>query len=421
VENKIGISRNGAAWPAVALLLCIFGAQAALAAAGRAAMVHAANGNLAAFSGGVNANGASFAAASSGYGTDSQGFAAAYQGSARSGVAAAAGAGTADGAFAVNWTAGQTVSFGASFRLPTGFHTATQGQQLLLAWNSAPGVDGSTQQGGVMIDYSTNLAYLVTNTTSSGQTSQQILAGPFAIPVGKWFTLQVRQLLGAGTARSAVFVNGTKVVSSTAPNFSEQQIVQVGLGIVQLSGGAQNGAVSLKLDKAYAALYTGYVNPLQSDRYLVGRTDMGVDFCMTRNEPIRALGDGIVVGISPDWFLGQPYLWYQLLDGPDAGRYVYVAEQIRGLARVGALISAGQVVARYKRDGTCIETGWSAGNGATMAQATTGYHEGEVTKAGVAFARFLKSLGMRGRFEYATRRVGGAWSPRFQNPWTQGP
>jgi hypothetical protein len=67
--------------------------------------------------------------------------------------------------------------------------------------------------------------------------------------------------------------------------------------------------------------------------------------------------------------------------------------------RIGTQLSAGQPVAYYKRAGTCIETGWSAVNGATLAQATTGYFEGQVTRAGVSFARFLISLGVRGPFE----------------------
>jgi hypothetical protein len=58
-------------------------------------------------------------------------------------------------------------------------------------------------------------------------------------------------------------------------------------------------------------------------------------------------------------------------------------------------MSAGQPVAYYRRSGTCIEMGWSAANGATLAQATTGYHEGQITVAGVSFARFVFRLGVR--------------------------
>ena len=143
----------------------------------------------------------------------------------------------------------------------------------------------------------------------------------------------------------------------------------------------------------------GYLNPLRGDRYLTGRTDMGVDFCLMPGAPIRAVGDGIVIGMFPNWFRHQPYVWYQLTDGPYAGRYVYVAEQITRLARVGSYVQAGQPVAYYKRSGTCIETGWSSAQGSTLAHITSGYREGQVTPAGVDFAHFLISMGVRGPFE----------------------
>jgi hypothetical protein len=34
-------------------------------------------------------------------------------------------------------------------------------------------------------------------------------------------------------------------------------------------------------------------------------------------------------------YAGEPYIWYQLTDGSDAGRYIYVAEQIDHLAAIG--------------------------------------------------------------------------------------
>jgi hypothetical protein len=45
--------------------------------------------------------------------------------------------------------------------------------------------------------------------------------------------------------------------------------------------------------------------------------------------------------------------------------------------------------------------GWGdpAGSGRTEAQVTTGYREGQVTAAGVSFAKFLISLGLTGPFE----------------------
>lgn len=46
-----------------------------------------------------------------------------------------------------------------------------------------------------------------------------------------------------------------------------------------------------------------------------------------------------------------------------------------------------------------METGWSAADGSTVSQATTDCTESHVTRSGVAFARFLRSLGVQGPFE----------------------
>jgi murein DD-endopeptidase MepM/ murein hydrolase activator NlpD len=330
------------------------------------------------------------------------------------------GPGQASATFKVHWRQGQTVSYGAAFYLPQGFHTATTGHQALLRWDSFPGASGRVQQGGVVIDYRDNSGYLVTSTVANGSTTQRVLAGPFPLPTGTWFTLNVRQLLGTSSALGArsnalsarsgipgdppnpysdVYVNGRLVAASHAPTFDGRQVAHVRYGIVGLSADAAQGPVSLAFDQASAVGYGRYVDPFAGDWYRTKRTDMGVDFCLAPGEPIRAIGDGVVVGISPDWFEGQPYLWYQLVDGPYAGRYAYVSEQITRLARVGTEVTAGEPIAWYGRSGTCIEAGWSAADGATLAQATTGYSEGGVTPSGVAFARFLISLGAHGPFE----------------------
>jgi murein DD-endopeptidase MepM/ murein hydrolase activator NlpD len=353
----------------------------ALPPAANATLLAARNGNLAAFSGGISASGGTLTTIADKFGGDRKAFSAAYSGP---------GDGSVSGSLAVDWIPGQTVSWGAAFRLVPGFHAATEGQQELVGWQADSG------QEGVVVDYSDNLGYLV----ASPGSLQQVLVGPFRLPIGRWFTLQVRQLLGlAPSASSRVYVNNKLVGSSSATTLPAGQITQVSYGIVQLTPPALAGPVSTEFDQALAGVYAGYGNPFAGQRYISGRTDMGVDFCLKPGAPIRAIGDGVVVGISPDWFRQQPYIWYQIVDGPDAGRYVYVAEQITRLAHIGATLNAGQPVARFKRLGTCIETGWSAADGATLAQATTGYHEGQVTRAGVSFARFLITLGVLGPFE----------------------
>jgi hypothetical protein len=179
------------------------------------------------------------------------------------------------------------------------------------------------------------------------------------------------------------------------------------LGQRWLTGTVATVAALLAVSPAGAQAASHYQSPFAGDTYVVGRTDMGVDVCLHRHDPIRAIGDGVVTGIIHDWFDGQPYIWYELTSGPQAGQYVYVAEQLNHLAHIGQRLHAGQPVARFARRGTCIETGWSASDGSTLAQSTTGYSEGQVTKAGVSFARFLMSLGVDGDFDLHPTRIPG--------------
>jgi hypothetical protein len=135
-----------------------------------------------------------------------------------------------------------------------------------------------------------------------------------------------------------------------------------------------------------------YVNPLQFVT-VWERTDQGVDAQMPVGAPILAPGNVKILAIEPDWYAGQPLVYFELLDGPDAGRVQYVAEQITGIAPAGTILQRGQPIARYASTGTAIEYGWSTPNGITLARATTGYEEGQVTPAGRSIREWLNHLG----------------------------
>jgi hypothetical protein len=136
----------------------------------------------------------------------------------------------------------------------------------------------------------------------------------------------------------------------------------------------------------------GYIDPLQ---YVTRweRTDQGVDATLAVGAPILAPSAVKILAIIPDWYAGQPLVYFELLAGPDAGRVQYVAEQITAIARPGTILRQGQAVARYAASGTAIEYGWSTLNGVTLARATTGYEEGQVTQAGRSMRDWLNGLG----------------------------
>ena len=144
-----------------------------------------------------------------------------------------------------------------------------------------------------------------------------------------------------------------------------------------------------------------YIDPLQ---YVTvwERTDQGVDAQMPVGAPILAPCRVKVLAIEPDWYAGQPLVYFELLDGPDAGKVQYVAEQITDIAPGGTILQQGQPIARYASQGTAIEYGWSTINGITLARATTGYEEGEITPAGTSMRNWLNSLGANA----------GPWPPK---------
>lgn len=138
-----------------------------------------------------------------------------------------------------------------------------------------------------------------------------------------------------------------------------------------------------------------YINPLH---YVTccgvwERTDQGVDATMPVGAPILAPCRVKILDIEPNWYAGQPLIYFELLEGPNAGKVQYVAEEITRLARPGSILQRGQPIARFAATGTGIEYGWSTINGVTLAMATTGYEEGQVTPAGRAIREWLNSLG----------------------------
>ena len=149
----------------------------------------------------------------------------------------------------------------------------------------------------------------------------------------------------------------------------------------------------LTLEHVAAAVNNAsYIDPLQYVNHWE-RTDQGVDANLPVGAPILAPCPVKVLAIIPDWYAGQPLVYFELLNGPDAGKVQYVAEQITDIAPAGSLLQQGQVIARYAPSGTGIEYGWSTLNGITLARATTGYEEGQVTPAGANMRAWLNALG----------------------------
>jgi hypothetical protein len=128
----------------------------------------------------------------------------------------------------------------------------------------------------------------------------------------------------------------------------------------------------------------GYTSPVPGGT--VGRTDQGVDISAPPGTPVLAITNETLVGIIQNWYNGQPFYWFR-----EAGTnaYNYVAEQFKSNLRIGQSVSAGQQIGEVAPSGTGLELGWATASGQTLAQATTGYTEGQATRAGQSYRNIV--------------------------------
>jgi hypothetical protein len=155
------------------------------------------------------------------------------------------------GIWNVNWQDGEDVWFGAAYYLPTGFHANIQGQVDLMRWDNWSTNPNDTDWGGVSIYGSDHRARLLR--FGAGRPNDT-LVGPFDLPEGRWFTLEVHQRRSAtsGSALSEVYVDGKLIGSSTAANTYGRAATRVRYGIVAIAAGSQKKPLELSFDSASA-------------------------------------------------------------------------------------------------------------------------------------------------------------------------
>lgn len=211
-------------------------------------------------------------------------------------------------------------------------------------------------------------------------------------------------LAGGAATRAAAGAGRTGTVPRARPQAVEPsagvQAAAVSAGDATPVGDPNAHAPSLaqvrsELRRELVAVRTSnatYIDPL---RYVTvwERTDQGVDANMPVGAPILAPSTVKILAIIPNWYAGQPLVYFELLDGRDAGEVQYVAEEITRIAQPGSILRQGQAIARYAASGTGIEYGWSTLSGVTLAVATTGYEEGQITPAGRSIRKWLNDLG----------------------------
>jgi hypothetical protein len=136
-------------------------------------------------------------------------------------------------------------------------------------------------------------------------------------------------------------------------------------------------------------------------RVTAERIDQGVDYAGSGT--LVAIGAATVTHIATTG-TGWPgsFIEYRLLDGADAGCFVYYAEGVNPLAhlRVGQVVAAGQPIATIIPGWAAgIEIGWGAGTStvtfaAKHHQWNTSSDQGSVASAaGKNFSALIASLG----------------------------
>jgi hypothetical protein len=144
-----------------------------------------------------------------------------------------------------------------------------------------------------------------------------------------------------------------------------------------------------------------YVNPLAGARVTPERIDQGVDYAGSGT--LAAIGAAKLTHVATTG-TGWPgsFIEYRLLDGSDAGCYVYYAEGVNPMAHlhVGQLVVPGQPIASIIPGWESgIEVGWGAGiSTVTLAakahQWNSSSDAGSVASAaGKSFSALIASLG----------------------------
>jgi hypothetical protein len=153
----------------------------------------------------------------------------------------------------VHWRRGQSVAYGAAFYIPRTTVGSIEGQLALMRWDDYPAHPEAANYGGLVIFVGDHRAHLIRNELG-GKDEEDDLVGAFDLPLDRWFTVEVRQRLGAGDdARNEVYVNGRAVASSNKPNIpGDRDVRRVRYGVTAIAAGAQRKPLLLWFDDAWA-------------------------------------------------------------------------------------------------------------------------------------------------------------------------
>ena len=204
----------------------------------------------------------------------------------------------------------------------------------------------------------------------------------------------------------AVVTNSSLGAGATNYTYANEVLTKMarllGQGLGPSSGSGNAGSSSSPQDCSSTVAGGSYANPLRGVVNLAPeRIDQGVDY--GGSGPVYAIGDGQVESVyNPGW-PGGVFIVYRLNSGPDAGKGVYVAENLIPQVTVGQHVSANTVLATLQPTFPNMETGWAdlsvVGITQAMAEgeaASSGDAGSVSTSCGQSFNQLLVSMGAPG-------------------------
>ena len=167
---------------------------------------------------------------------------------------------------------------------------------------------------------------------------------------------------------------------------------QAATPLAPVSGSTPGGVPAAAVGTHGQMTFSGYTNPIPHGS-VFERNDQGVDYRTPPGSNIPALGNARVVRVSNNAGGFGKAIYYQLLDGPAKGKYVYVGHA-DPLARPGTFLRAGQPVARSRQ----VPFGNAAGTPGHIEMGWAGSPFGPLgalgsSNQGTNFGNFLRGLG----------------------------
>ncbi len=158
----------------------------------------------------------------------------------------------ARGIWEVAWEEGSDVWYGGAIYLPADFYARQQSDVDIIRWDNWALAQRSQDQSGVTIRQDGRLGMLFKNLDTQEYTNLITPAEP--LTEGRWHWLDVRQRMGGdGAAINELWVDGTRVGSSTTHNSLGRRATHHRIGLVAEDSGRQTNSLDLWFDSAYIA------------------------------------------------------------------------------------------------------------------------------------------------------------------------